>query len=192
MSYFLNRKNRHRLNEATRKKEERQDLLYFLSARKSATGEELILQLDHESPDFICQRPEGAMVGIEHTKIEYNPERTALRHACKDYDDDIDNFAIMWAAFVTLAKKESKRRKPHWKLPDATILVFDLAEGYRFESWPENDSLSDDYDDSGFIEVWISDHSSLEAYGEVTAIGLFPKSIWGIRGQGYLWGIPYK
>jgi hypothetical protein len=174
------------------KDQERQDLLHFLSARRSATGEELTLLVDDEAPDFICQRADGRKVGIEHTKIEYNPERTELRHACKDYDVDIDNFAIMWAAFVTLAKKERKRRKSHWKLPDATILVFDLAEGYRFESWPEKDSFSDDYSDSGFIEVWISDHSSLDAYGEVTAIGLFPKSIWGIRGQGYLRGIPYK
>ena len=174
------------------KDQERQDLLRFLSARRSATGEELILLIDHEAPDFICERANKSLVGVEHTRIEYDPEQTELRRAYDEYDGDIDNFAIMWAAFIRLAEKETKRRKPHWKLPNATILVFDLAEGYRFESWPEDDRLSVDYSDSGFIEVWISDHSSIEAYGEVTAIGLYPKSIWGIRGQDYLWGIPYK
>jgi hypothetical protein len=43
--------------------------------------------------------------------------------------------------------------------------------------------MSDEFSDSGFIEVWISDHSSLEEYGEVTAIGLYPAAIWGFKGK---------
>ena len=174
------------------KDEERKDLLRFLSARKYAIKEELSLVADSESPDFICARPNGSIVGVELTRIEYNPERTELLEACRKYDPDLDNFAIFWAAAHALAKKESKRRMPHWKHPDATILVLDLPEGYRFETWPEDSSYSSEFSDTGFIEVWISDHSSLDAYGEVTAIGLYPESIWGIQGQGYLGGIPYK
>jgi len=174
------------------KDEERRHLLRFLSARKSATGEELTLLADHESPDFICARPDGRQVGVEHTKVAYHPEQTELRHACRDYDDDKDNWEIMWAAYVSLAKKEAKRRKSHWHFPDATILVLDLVEGCRFEDWPEDADQAEDFSESGFLEVWLSDHSSVEAFGEVTAIGLYPKSIWGIQGQGYLWGPPYK
>jgi hypothetical protein len=174
------------------KDSEREHLEYFLAARKSATREELVLLRDCESPDFVCQRPNGELVGIEHTRIEYNPERTEILESCRAYDGELDNFAIFWAAGLALAKKEGKRRKPFWKHPNATILVLDLPEGYRFEDWPTDSFISEEFSDSGFLEVWISDHSSIEAYGAVTAIGLYPALIWGIQGQGYLWGVPYK
>jgi hypothetical protein len=174
------------------KDSEREHLKYFLSARKSATGEELLLVNDSERPDFVCRRPNGDLVGIEHTRIEYDPERTELLEACRAYNGELDNFAVFWAAARAIAKKEAKRKKSTWNHPDATILVLDLVEGFRFEDWPSDSSLSNEFCDSGFVEVWISDHSSIEAYGEVTAIGLYPSSIWGIRGQGYLWGVPYK
>ena len=174
------------------KDSEREHLNYFLSARKYATGEELVLVSDCESPDFVCRRPDGAFVGIEHTRIEYDPERSEILEACRVGTGELDNFAILWAAARAMATKEAKRRKPFWKYPDAAILVLDLPEGYRLEDWPEDSSMSADFSNSGFVEVWISDHSSIEAYGEVTAIGLYPSSIWGIQGQGYLWGVPYK
>ena len=153
------------------KESEREHLGYFLVARTSATGEKLTLVADSEAPDFVCSRPDGTLVGIEHTRIEYNPERTEILEACRAYSGELDNFAVFWAAARAIASKERKRRKPHWKHPDATILVLDLPEGYRFEDWPADSSMADDFSDSGFIEVWISDHSSIEAYGEATAIG---------------------
>lgn len=172
------------------KDSEREHLEYFLSARASATGEELMLLSESEAPDFVCKRPNGNLVGVEHTKIEYDPERTEILQFCRVYNGELDNFAVIWAGAWAIAAKERKRRKAHWKYPDATILVLDLPEGYRLEAWPTDSSLSQDFSHSGFLEVWISDHSSIEAYGEVTAIGLHPSSIWGIQGQGYLWGVP--
>lgn len=174
------------------KDSEREHVQYFLAARTSATGENLTLLADFESPDFVCTRPNGERVGVEHTRIEYNPERREILELSRAYDDNLDNFAIFFAAARAIAIKESKRRKPHWKHPDATILVLDLPEGHRFEEWPEDSSLSAEFSDSGFLEIWISDHSSIDSFGKATAIGLYPASIWGIRGQGYLWGVPYK
>lgn len=60
------------------KDSEREHLEYFLSARKSATGEELTLVEDSEAPDFVCKDPHGEWVGVEHTRIEFNPERTEI------------------------------------------------------------------------------------------------------------------
>jgi hypothetical protein len=174
------------------KDSEGEHLELFLSARESATGEKLSIVRRSESPDFICKRPSGELVGVEHTRIEYNPERTEILEACRACRWDLDNIALFWAAGPAIEAKERKRRKPHWTCSNSTILVLDLAEGCRLEDWPADSSLSDQFNKSGFIEVWISDHSSIEAYGEVTAIGLFPASIWGIRGQEYLWGVPYK
>jgi hypothetical protein len=174
------------------KEQEREHLTYFLRARHSAIGELLSYVEDNESPDFICRRPDGSLVGVEHTKIIYNPERAEILNACREYDPESDNFEIFYDGAVALAKKETKRIKPHWKLSAETILVLDLVDRFRFQGWPEDDSLSAEFSNTGFIEVWVSDHASIETHGEVTAIGLFQKEIWGIRGQGYLWAPPYK
>lgn len=78
------------------KDSEREYLQYFLSARTSATGEELTLVADSEAPDFVCKRPSGELVGVEHTRIEYNPERTEILQACRAYDGELDNFAVFF------------------------------------------------------------------------------------------------
>lgn len=174
------------------KETERTNLLHFLNARNSATGEKLTLAEDSEAPDFVCTRPNGTKLGVEHTMICFDSEQTELRHALREEHDGHDNFDLVWSAALAIAKKEAKRRKPHWKIPDATILVLDLPEGGRIEDWPDEESLAAEFSNSGFLEIWISDHSSLDAYGEVTAIGLYPPAIWGIQGQGYLGGPPYK
>jgi hypothetical protein len=44
--------------------------------------------------------------------------------------------------------------------------------------------VSDDFSESGFIEVWISDHSSIEAYGQAT--GEFGE----FKGKDIFWGCP--
>ncbi|HEY4784079.1 MAG TPA: hypothetical protein VIH54_19820 [Chthoniobacterales bacterium] len=174
------------------KEQELEDLTYFLRARQSAIGEQLSVVCDGEAPDFICRRPNGALIGVEHTRVIYNPERDDVLIACHSYDPDSDNFEILYDSAVALANKEAKRRKPHWKHATETILVLDLVNRFRLEEWPEDNSLASEFSDAGFIEVWISDHASIETHGEVTAIGLFPKEIWGIRGQGYLGAPPYK
>ena len=174
------------------KQDERRHLDLFLAARKSATGEALTVVEETEAPDFICKRPDGSLVGIEHTKVAYNLEARECAFSNDEWDDEIDDWEILWSSYNALVKKEAKRKKAHWKLPGATILVFDLVDGNGMQEWPDEDDDFDDFDDAGFIEVWIFDHASLEAYGTVTAIGLFPKSIRGVRGQGHLSGPPYK
>ena len=174
------------------KETEREALCLFLKARASATGETLTLESDSESPDFICTRPDGSKVGVEHTMIAFNSEQTERRRIMREEHDGNDNFELAWSAAAAISKKEEKRCKPHWKLPEATILVLDLPEGERMEDWPDESDLAAEFSGSGFLEIWISDHSSLETHGAVTAIGLYPAKIWGIQGQGYLWAPPYK
>lgn len=173
------------------KNDERSHLMLFLEARKSATGEELTFLREDESPDFVCKRPDGSLVGIEHTKVVYNPEWREEMSA-DEWDDAIDDWEVLWGAYNAVQKKEKKRQLAHWKLPNATILVLDFVDGNALQSWDASAEPSDDFAGTGFLEIWLTDHSSLEAYGAVTAIGLYPPSIWGIQGQGYLAGPPYK
>ena len=93
------------------KDSKREYLEYFLKARASAIREQLTLLGDSELPDFVCTKLNGDHVGVEHTVSEYNPERTEILESCNAYDGELDNFA----AASAIAKKEHKRRKPHWK-----------------------------------------------------------------------------
>jgi hypothetical protein len=63
----------------------------------------------------------------------YGPERTEILIACRNFDPNSDNFAILYDSAVALAKKEAKRRKPHWKLATETILVLELVDRFRLE-----------------------------------------------------------
>lgn len=83
------------------KEQEREYLTYFLRARHSAVGE-LLSYVENESPDFSCRRPNGSLVGIEHAKIIYNPERTQILNACREYDPESDNFEIFCDGAVAL------------------------------------------------------------------------------------------
>jgi hypothetical protein len=63
----------------------------------------------------------------------YGPERTEILIACRNFDPNSDNFAILYDSAVALAKKEAKRRKPHWKLATETILVLELVDRFHHE-----------------------------------------------------------
>ena len=172
------------------KDQELEYLQYFISARESATGERLELVKAGESPDFLCRRPSGSVVGVEHTKVAYEASLSEIKRVLGE-SREIDNFELFWAAHSSASKKDKKRKQPHWQTPNATILVLDLVEGYRLEDWPTDSSLASDFAEFGFIEVWLSDYSSVEAFREVTLLGIYPKNIWGLNGQGYLYGKPY-
>jgi len=73
-----------------------------------------------------------------------------------------------------------------------TILVVELLD-YSFESlsWASDTAFADDFSDTGFHEVWLADHFTLEQFGEVRLIGLYPLRVFGIHHQPALEGKPY-
>jgi len=168
------------------KAQELEYLQYFISARESATGERLQFVRASEAPDFFCARSDGTIVGVEHTKVAYEADLSEIKRVFGE-DREIDNFELFWAVWGSASKKDKKRMEPHWQKPEATILVLDLVE----DEWPEDSLLAQDFAEFGFIEIWVSDYSSVEAFGEVTLLGVYPQSLWGMNGQGYLYGKPY-
>jgi len=57
-----------------RKEEEIEDIQIFLDAYERATGEVVEIEEVGESPDAICRRPDGTLVGIEHTRVTQRAE----------------------------------------------------------------------------------------------------------------------
>jgi hypothetical protein len=62
-----------------RKEEEVEDIEVFVDAYERATGEKLEIEEVDESPDAICRRPDGSLVGVEHTRIRAFADRPRRR-----------------------------------------------------------------------------------------------------------------
>lgn len=161
---------------------EEEHLVYFIDAYRTVTGSMLVVSDRGESPDFICTRSNGELVGVELARSPHD-------YGCAVHDriwgdGKMESYDLLEAINRMIAAKQRKLESPHWRTPNNTILVIELLD-YAFESlcWLKDTSLNDDYADAGFIEIWLSDHSTLEAFNEVRLIGIYPLHFWGLHSQ---------
>jgi hypothetical protein len=169
---------------------EEDHLLRFLDAYAAVTGDSLTVIGDGESPDFICTRRSGESVGVELARSPHDYQGALWDRILTDQTMPANN--LMWSVNSIIEIKARKQRSSHWRTPDRTILIIELLD-YRFDSlaWTRESSFSRGYADAGFLEIWLADYSTLEAFGEVRLIGLFPPKFWGVHRQAAFEGKPY-
>jgi hypothetical protein len=177
-------------NDDGKRMVEEEHVAKFLAAYEVVTGTILSVVSAGESPDFICVRESGETVGVELARSPHNREQAVYDRIWTDRT--ISAFDLLAAVWGMISDKARKRQLPHWRTPKTTILVIELLD-YGFDSldWANDASLADDFADTGFLEIWISDHSTIEAYGQVRLIGLFPPELYGLRHQPALEGKPF-
>lgn len=162
--------------------EEIEQLDKFIDAYEWITGERLEnLDRDQkgERPDFICGRCDGTRIGIELTEV---PHKANLQ-----WDRVFDPETVMsWRDLIASAsaavfKKEQLRSTGVWRQADEQILVVPL-ESYKFDSfdWLSNLELQNEFNGTGFTEIWLCDNTTLSAHGASQLIGLFPARNWGL------------
>ena len=66
-----------------------EDIESFLAAYGRATGEELVLDEICESPDAICVRSDGSVLGVEITNVRHSPQQ-AFWESTFDRRDQMD------------------------------------------------------------------------------------------------------
>jgi hypothetical protein len=85
-----------------RKDEEVGDIETFLDAYERATGDKFEIEKVDESPDAICRRPDGTLIGVEHTRIRRSPEaahwQAVLDHQYEmSFDETLDEIdRLIW------------------------------------------------------------------------------------------------
>lgn len=162
----------------------------FRSAYKHVTGEWLKRVRKSERPDYICRRPDGSLVGIEFTLITRDPE-TSQWSEILDNVEFMDGFDGVWAAGDAIMRKGTKRAEPDWQLPDSSILVLSTPDCPISEMRSHlDDALQAEFEESGFTEIWIADHTEVDAYGSIELFGLVPKRWWGCHARPWA-GKPY-
>jgi len=162
--------------ELVKKEDEKEALEYFLEAYEQITGETLSLLKDSERPDFICERTDGTVVGIELSKVRrsHPNDIMAVEIVFKR------NYMLPEAAFkviqMSLLVKETKRRESSWQLPESTILILELVDIplIDLKPWLRRESFPD-LADTGFLEIWLADYTGLEAYDNVELFCLRPE-----------------
>jgi len=156
---------------------EEEDLYRFLEAYEEVTGERLEVIDGGERPDFIAVRSTGEQIGIELTRAPHDYQMArwdrilGAVHPMNDFD-------LLAAVQNIVDQKAKKRGEGNWRLPSNSILVIKLIDyTFMFPNWFKTDCLAADYADAGFSEIWLADHTQLDAYGAVRLIGLYPRRI---------------
>lgn len=159
--------------------EETDQFIHFRDAYQEVTGELLECVRKSERPDFICRRPDGTLVGVEFTLVMRDRETSF-------WDDVINATRYMDSGDAVIAVGESIWRKAQklteadWQLPQSSILVLSIPDSplsviaNRFDL-----SLCHEFAKTGFSEIWLADHSGMEAFGSIELFGLVPEKWWG-------------
>jgi hypothetical protein len=89
-----------------------------------------------------------------------------------------DPFHVLDCVYAVVEVKEAKWTS--WRFVGDTILVL------QFDYYPLSDvdglltvDMAKDFEESGFIEIWIADYTTVEPYGGVELFGLKPAKWWG-------------
>jgi hypothetical protein len=179
--------------------EESEQLKYFQQSYKQVTGESLKRVRKSERPDYICKRPDGSLVGVEFTLITRDPEESSWDSILDgdEFMDGLEGLDFVRNAIATKGEKlkNTSLETTAWQLSDSSILVLStpdcpISEIKTFLNDDVRDELLEICQQSGFSEIWIADHTEVEAYGSIELFGLFPIEFWGYH-PNYSRGKPY-
>jgi hypothetical protein len=166
---------------------EEEELGLFLEAYEITPSDRLQLESWSERPDFICSRQDGGLVGVELRWVMCDRES---RFRDSMFGRDPSLYDIVEEVHWAITEKDRKRCAGVWAHRDNTILVLQESQCPLSRLGPWLDDLGPaEFTDHGFAEVWIADHSELDAYGNIELFGLYPESVWGhfeqYRGKPY-------
>lgn len=160
---------------------EEAELEAFLHEYRHVTGNDLQILARSERPDFICGTRDGAVVGVELTKVVEDPDTRSWRTIInkQDYADEMGT-AIQLQELIY--RKDAALSAPRWHLPDRTILVIQLMDSSLELVAPFLDEqVLEELCSTGFIEIWLADYTLIEPYGTVQLFGVKPKEWQGLH-----------
>jgi hypothetical protein len=164
------------------------DLSLFLRQFEHATGLSMQVTKTRERPDFEVVR-EADTFGLELVKVVGSPQR---KYRVLDGEPTLSDSDASDLVQMAIYDKEVKRASPGWGFPHKTILVVQLfgalaRDVYRY--WDE--TIRAEVNATGFIEIWLSDHSPVEPHGTVEIVGVKTKCRNGMHRHSMFGSKPY-
>lgn len=173
-----------------KKEAEIEDIEAFLAAYSRATDSELIFEDASESPDAICRRPDGTLVGVEITNVRRSPEK-AYWEAALEHQDEMDFGEAVDEVVRLIGQKSSLR--PQFSTAD-NILVLAVCEAdFGMVVNLAKIIPIDDWKGAGFSEIWLADFKGIRdgAHREVQLFGLYPEDYREVTGRSIYDQKPY-
>ncbi len=163
-------------NSRGKKMVEETYLEYFLEAYNQIIDEPLSARdfKSSETPDFICQRPDGSSFGVELTEITRSPKEK-IDDWLFEKKEFLGGYEATESIIGIIQEKEEKRRKNDWKFADNLMLVLLLTDS-PLESLLLEDN-KESFLDHGFREIWLADCTHLEEFQEVDLFCVFLNNI---------------
>jgi len=174
-----------RANARRVKHEEESEILdVLLEAYPRATGSRLEVEDGGESPDFICARPDGTLVGVEITTVRRGHPDRVLWDSILNYTDEMAPDETLGEIERLIAKKGDLRRQYRIK---RNILVIAINES-DFDVTVRLAASVIEIEDlraSGFTEIWLVDRKAIRdgAHREARLFGLYPKRYRQVTGR---------
>jgi len=155
------------------------NLNYFIESYYELTGSELLMCVQQERPDFICQFPNDQKVGIELTKLMRDPRD-------KHWDSVLDGREFISAdkaldnILNQILSKNDKLKENDWRFPNNTILLVELYAISIAELKPmlTAEYLSDAFS-LNFREIWLGDYTQVEPFDSVDIFCIAPENMFG-------------
>ncbi len=166
--------------ELQKKLAEGMELDPFLEAYEWATGTSLSVLEACENPDFICVRANGAIIGVELTKVMRRGDIVRWERIF-DREEEMTRYDMLVKIQTLIEQKEEARRSRYSNRAAQTILVLQLVDGSLNGVMHLLDGISTAIENQGFAEIWLADYSGLEPYGDIELFGLFPHKWWGYQ-----------
>jgi hypothetical protein len=158
-----------------RKEEEVADIEVFLEAYERATGEELLIEEVGESPDAVCRRPDGTLIGVEHTRVRRSPE-IAHWQSVLDHRGEMDTYDTLEEIVRLIIQKGDLRKN---FLTKRNVLLIALYESdFDMAVAMSRDLPLNALEVAGFDEIWLADFKGIRdgAHREARLFGLYPEA----------------
>jgi hypothetical protein len=161
--------------DISKREVERDHLGYFLDSHRRATGEEIEIVAESETPDFIGRDADGNSVGVELTQVRFSP---AERHMRRIFPPEAHDFDAFMEVVALMHKKDRTLRRGNWHLCKRKLLVIVLIDTdlHAMATGTETDRPKE----GGFDEVWLADGTQIEIFGAMDLFAVVHPTAAGI------------
>jgi hypothetical protein len=162
------------LDRQAKAEEEASDLEAFIDAYERAVGERLEVEDGGESPDYVCRRPDGSLIGVELTQVRRSPGDRRWQ-AILDYQDEMHPYDTFEEIERIIQQKGNIR--PKFRIERNILMVAVRESEFDTAVRLAKRIFIEDLEATGFEEIWLADFQGIfaGAHRGVRLFGLYPE-----------------
>ncbi len=167
-------------NNSLKKEKELEVLSFFNPIYEHITDDLLKVVKVTERPDFIWEKKDGSLVGVELVEVRRGHPNDVLYDKIVNKNVNMHPYQAIDLIQTLIFSKEGKRKATDWTLSEKTILIVHLKESPLWEfAHALTEDLFPDIQDYGFSEIWLADFSEIDAFNNIELYCFLPSNMKG-------------